>query len=130
MPCLIVALLALSAGGCANTQTGPDAIAGKPFELKAGVTASLPNGTRLTFERVKEDSRCPSGAQCIWAGVAVVTVRLQAPKGEPESRDVQMQPSEGVAFDAYSISLTALAPHPGQGGKRHRPTMWRPSSSM
>lgn len=121
MPCLIALFLAFSAGGCVNNQTGPDAIAGKPFELKTGVTASLPNGTRLTFEAVKEDSRCPADAQCIWAGDAVVIVVLKAPKGPPESRELHMRPSgPGITYDDYTITLTALAPYP-RAGQEIRP---------
>lgn len=113
MACLIALLLAFSAGGCLNNQTGPDAIAGKPFELKAGVTASLPNGTRLTFEKVTEDSRCPADAQCIWAGDGVVAVTLQAPKGPAESRELHTQQSQSrISYDDYIIALTGLAPYP------------------
>ena len=82
-----------------------------PFELKAGVTASLPNGTRLTFEKVTEDSRCPADAQCIWAGDGVVAVTLQTPKGPAESRELHTQASGSqISVPDYTIKLTALAP--------------------
>jgi hypothetical protein len=113
MACLIALLLAFSAGGCLNTQTGPDAVAGKPFELKAGATASLPNGTRLTFEKVTEDSRCPADVQCIWAGDGVVAVTLQAPKSPAESRELHTQANGSqISYSDYTIKLSALAPYP------------------
>ena len=75
------------------------------------MTASLPNGTRLTFDNVTEDSRCPADAQCIWAGDGVVAVTLQTPKGPAESRELHTQTTRitNLVSD-YTIKLTALAP--------------------
>lgn len=122
MPCLIVFLLAFSAVGCVNSQTGPDAVSGKPFELKAGVTASLPNGASLTFEKVNEDSRCPAGAQCIWAGDAVVAVTLKPSKGSAESHELHTQQSGSrISYDDHTVTLTALLPYP-RAGQDTRPS--------
>ena len=121
MPSFTVLLLVLSAGGFVSSQAGPEAVAGKPFELKAGATASLPNGARLTFEEVNEDSRCPADAQCIWAGDAVVTVTLKTPKASAEKHQLHMQPSGSrISYDDYTIALTALAPYP-RAGREIRP---------
>ena len=110
------AVVALAAAGCANRVTGPDVVTGTPFELGVGAAASLPNGSRLTFERVSADSRCPMDAFCVWAGDATVAVTLRAPNNASEPRELHTQPGGSqVPFSEYSITLTALAPYPRSG---------------
>lgn len=47
--------------------------------LRVGATVSVRNNSaRVTFVRVSEDSRCPVGVTCVWAGDAVVHVRVDA----------------------------------------------------
>ena len=80
-----LSLLALASGllGCQSDDPAP----GQTFNLVyqqpatvAGISATLAD----TY-----DSRCPSGAQCIWAGYAAVTVNF----------------SEGSETQTISISL-------------------------
>ena len=109
---LMVAALA-AAAGCFNGQTGPDAIAGRPFDLKAGAVSTLPDGTRLGFERVQSDSRCPMDAVCVWAGDATISVTLNPMKGATESREMHTQPvGSQISYANYTIALTALVPYP------------------
>jgi hypothetical protein len=101
------------AASCGNSVTGPDAVAGTPFALKAGATATLPNGSRLTFERVSADSRCPMDALCVWAGDATVAVTVKAPAGTAEARELHTEPGRSqMPFSDYTITLAALAPYP------------------
>ena len=37
----------------------------------------------VTFKGVSEDSRCPEGAQCIWAGVALAQVEVMGTSTRP-----------------------------------------------
>lgn len=82
--------------------------------LAVGETAVV-EGTPLTvrFVEVKEDSRCPTGVDCVWEGVAVTllevsdgtelhAITLQARAG--------IQQSTGVA--GYSLEISSLAPYP------------------
>lgn len=49
----------------------------EPFTLKLGQTTLFQDSDlHMTFEEVKEDSRCPVGAICASAGTATVAVRL------------------------------------------------------
>src|SRR5690242_16769885 len=82
---------ALAATACFNGPTAPDAVVGRPFDLKAGATSTLPDGTRLTFERVQSDSRCPMDALCVWAGDATVAVTLAPTKGSASSQELHTQ---------------------------------------
>ena len=109
---VVVLAAALAAAGC-YSPTGPDAVAGQPFELKAGAVSTLPDGSRLRFERVQSDSRCPMDVMCVWAGDAIVSVTLKPEKGAAESREVHTQPDGSqISYANYTIKLTALTPYP------------------
>ena len=109
---MLVLLAALGAAGCVN-PTSPDAVLGKPFELRTGASAELPDGSQLTFTRVVSDSRCPIDAICISAGDAEISVQLRPPKGQAESRPLHTQPSASrISYASYTIALTELTPYP------------------
>ena len=65
---LPVALLA----GCSPSGTGErQAALGEEFRLATGETIVIKGeDLKIRFEAVTADSRCPTGAQCIWAGEA------------------------------------------------------------
>jgi hypothetical protein len=109
----LILVVAASAAACVNGPTGPDAVAGRPFELKAGDTSTLPDGTRLKFERVRSDSRCPMDALCVWAGDATISVTLVPEKGAAASRELHTQPDGSqISYGSYAIRLTGLQPYP------------------
>lgn len=106
-------IAALSSAGCLDSPTGPDAVAGRPFELKAGAVSALPDGTRLRFDRVQSDSRCPMDVTCVWAGDATVAMTLTPSKGSAESLELHTQPTGShISYGIYTITLKALAPYP------------------
>ena len=73
--------IALVAFALTSQQTGaPEPALGRPFDVKAAEVATI-QGLHITFEGVSDDSRCPRGAQCVWAGDATVAVTLRPPKG-------------------------------------------------
>jgi hypothetical protein len=69
--------------GCTEVPaaSSPPALAGvveTEFALAPGQTASFAAlGLTVRFDRVSNDSRCPRGATCVWAGNAAVLVTLQ-----------------------------------------------------
>ena len=69
----VLALLAVHAAGAAPEL-------GQPFDLKPAEVATI-DGLQITFEGVSEDSRCPRGTQCAWAGDAAASFTLQKPTG-------------------------------------------------
>ena len=110
---IIVLVPALIVAACVNSPTGPDAVVGRPFDLKAGAVSVLPDGARLRFERVQSDSRCPMDALCVWAGDATISVTLNPARGATESREMHTQPTGSqISYANYTITLTALAPYP------------------
>jgi hypothetical protein len=83
------------------------------FKLRAGTSAILRDGLKVAFDGVRSDSRCPMDVMCVWAGDAVVTVRLSQPAGGQVERELHTD-SRGseASYLAYSIRLVALAPYP------------------
>jgi hypothetical protein len=110
---IITVVAAIVAAGCFTSPTGPDAVVGKPFELKVGAVSELPDGARMRFERVADDSRCPMDVMCVWAGDATLAITLTPSKGSAESRELHTQPSGSqISYSNYTIKLTALVPYP------------------
>ena len=73
---LVAALLITLTSGFAASLAPPERIApGTPFDLKLGASAKLVNWS-LTFVRVVSDSRCPPKVNCVWAGDAVLELRV------------------------------------------------------
>ena len=108
--------LAACASGGGNGPTSPTPSLNEEFVLAPGQTAAV-NGTnvRLTFERVKEDSRCPTDVTCVWEGDAVVVLKVKA-EAEEETREVHTQGGEPRSRKApagdYVVTLIRLQPAP------------------
>ena len=80
--------------------------------------ALLDTGLTITFETVVEDSRCPIGVTCVWAGDAVVRIRIDGPK--IEARVYTLHTSERSTREIWHgdvrVRLLALAPQPTTDG--------------
>ncbi|MEP6902484.1 MAG: hypothetical protein ABJA66_12085 [Actinomycetota bacterium] len=91
----------------ANAQTAQQVIVRLNKQAKA-------SRSKLTIKFVAvEDSRCPVGVNCIWAGNAKVTVKLTNSKGVSKTFDLNtnLQP-QTVTFEGYEIKLGEVTPHP------------------
>jgi hypothetical protein len=91
------------------------------FNLRKSETALI-KGTklRLSFSEVN-DSRCPQGVTCVWAGLATVTldVKLGSSKSQRitlTTRSITTHDSKEVG--SYKIALMAVNPYP----ERDKPT--------
>jgi hypothetical protein len=74
-------------------------------------------GLTLKFVSVVEDSRCPVGVDCIWAGNARIQVFASNSQG---SKMLTMNTGAGPLGDqygGYAIRLVSLTPQPPQHGK-------------
>ena len=109
---LLVALATVAIAGCSG-PTSPDAAAGTPFDLQVGATATLSNGFRIRFERIRSDSRCPLDVVCVRAGEAVIDVSLAASQGSVEVRQMRTDAAGSrIEYADHTIELTGLAPYP------------------
>lgn len=119
-PVLVAACLTLGLVGCGGRGADPapadgsnagngTAALGRDFTLRPGESLRLA-GTRstLTFVAVPEDSRCPEGVQCIWAGNAKLSLRLDE---QPFAINSTVEPRDAVV-QGYRFHLVGLTQRP------------------
>ena len=114
-------VLPMLAAGCINTfRMGP--VPGtderQQIEIPLGETRLLDEERlAVSFGRVMEDSRCPSGTQCITAGNAMVGLILHE-RGEatrPVRLNTHDQPRT-VSHEGYVITVVDVRPWPTTAG--------------
>jgi len=109
-------LLALMLMGFAHDpRTSGNVVAlGEQFKIKNGKEAVV-RGEKLSI-RVQSisDSRCPTGATCIWAGNGEVVIKVDKKnkKQVVATLNTSTEPKE-VAYRGFKIKLIALSPYPG-----------------
>lgn len=98
----------------AGCPGGPSQVArGQEFELRLEGTARI-TGTQLSvrFEAVEQDSRCPVDVTCVWAGNALVRLRLQGAGCDTLLRlNTGLEPRAGAGC-AIPLELRGLEPAP------------------
>jgi hypothetical protein len=90
-----------------------------PFQLEVGQTALLePQGLGVEFLEVVEDSRCPMGVECVWAGQALILIRVSG-EGDAQELTLQLGPKDSVTgvYESYSFDFLALDPYPQAPGQ-------------
>ena len=104
----------LLAAGCAGHSTSPSGTPlGQPFDLRAGTSAVVDGGLKVTFERVPSDSRCPMDALCIRAGEALVALTISQDGRNAVARELRTDSTASeTSYAGYAIKLIALAPYP------------------
>lgn len=70
----------------------------------------------LTFTEVIEDSRCPTGVQCVWAGRArIVIEKTEGGQTTPVELSTESAEASTAEVDGMVIRLVQLDPHPAEG---------------
>ncbi len=87
----IIALAALTLSGCISYHIQDDGVTRARF----GETVAV-DGPKVTPLALLDDSRCPVGVQCVWAGQVKITVRIDTGKGS-ETRELTLGKGEPVA---------------------------------
>lgn len=104
MKSIVLAIL-LSAVAC------PGWPAEQTVTLKQGESTSTVGGeSRVGFERVIGDSRCPKGVQCVWAGDAIVRIWIQHGAGMRES--IELHTHQGKSGATRNARIVRLDPYP------------------
>lgn len=66
---------------------------------------------RIRFVSLVEDSRCPAGTRCVWAGNARIQVRISDARGRSETFEMNTNTgAKGASFNGYAINLLSLEP--------------------
>jgi len=109
----------LCSDGSAVGRTGPNCEFAKcpdvtdiPYNTSDLVLGVGENGKagdlKITLNSVMQDSRCPSGVQCIWAGLVEVKINIS---GGSKSENVNISSGQTPhVFDGYSISIVSVSP--------------------
>ena len=70
-------------------------------------------GFSIKFVEMVEDSRCPAGTNCVWAGNAKVKITVRQGRHSQTFELNDMTQPTVVNYGGYDIKLTALTPKPG-----------------
>lgn len=110
----LTVIAACLGAACARNPTAPAGLPlGQRFDLRRGESALVQGGLRVTFDRVVSDSRCPIDAICVWAGEAVLLLKLSRGSDAPVEREVRADSSSPeILHSSYKIKALALAPYP------------------
>jgi hypothetical protein len=113
----IVLIIALSS---CKKEKDSSFVLNQSFTLAQGTKACLSSeNVCLTFEKVTNDSRCPSTAICFWEGVAEVNFLLQINQASyPFTLHTlkKLQYRKDTVIQGYTVKLEQLSPYPD--GKR------------
>jgi hypothetical protein len=87
---------------------------GQEFNIKKGKEVVIRGEkVRITFRSVLNDSRCPTGGVCVWAGNAQVAFEV-AKKNKKQvvvMLNTYSEPKE-IVYKGFKIKLIALSPYP------------------
>jgi len=102
-------LLTLTFGGVTIIEAKTQKIVKIQINQQKKVT-----GTKFTvkFLEMVEDSRCPTGTNCVWAGNAKIKVQVTKNGKAPKILELNSNGPETAAFEGHTFKLTALTPHP------------------
>ena len=121
---ILSVLLICSLAGCATpSQPGTSGTVtsstqvptGSQFELKPGQEARVQGSSlRIRFDGIAQDSRCPQGVQCVWAGNAVVNLRITS-ANTSLTLNTGLEP-KSAGIDSFTVILVDVKPAARQGG--------------
>jgi hypothetical protein len=104
---------------CDAEPAGPKP--GESFILAIGQRATLDAvHASVRFLAVSEDSRCPSQAQCVWAGDGAVVLEIAPAEGDAAEDTLHTNPESGpggVVLAGYELKLLRLDPYPDTPGE-------------
>ena len=112
----LIMFLSLKVLGCENRDLVLDSPASFPgvLDLRVGQSVRLPRGGfSVTFEKVTQDSRCPTGAMCVWAGDAGVELIFR--RSSSVARDCTLHTTldpKSIEIGQLSVRLKAVSPYP------------------
>jgi hypothetical protein len=109
--CAAMAMTAALYGRAAEPEIG------RPFDLKPDERVKL-GGLTITFEDTGDDSRCPTGETCMWAGDAAAAFTFEHAPAAAVHRTLHTNGryERQTAYDGFVIRLDDVKPYPKTGG--------------
>jgi hypothetical protein len=84
-----------------------------PTSLVLGIGERVPlAGGSLVLQRIAADSRCPKGAQCIWAGEVTLAFEYTPAGGAARGFQLSERTTPRTSLGSHDIELTGFAPCP------------------
>ena len=113
---LIAYVLLIASSGCTAVQTAAVVEPGASFTLAPGQTAAVKGSDiQITFNKVREDSRCPVDVTCVWAGDAKIEIVISRNGAADEAKILSITPPNNeAAVGNLRITFVSLAPVPRQ----------------
>ncbi len=120
---LLLSLLLISSLASAQPKAAPTPQIA--IKLEQGTSITL-KGKIISFETVIEDSRCPKYTNCVWAGQAVVQLKVTNQKGLETQRKIIIGAAKGNESENrvlykngnYTIEVIDLLPYPEEGAEK------------
>jgi hypothetical protein len=111
VPAPVLVLIAALAAAC-STPSGPDPVAlDHPFDLRVGETAVVfTDGLRITFQEVRNDSRCCIDCYCFWEGDAEVVLQVEMSPADREKVSIRLFTSRHADALGHHIEGRDLMP--------------------
>ena len=111
---LASACVVLWSYGCSTIQPAVVVEPGASFALAQGQTATVRGtDTRITFNLVREDSRCPVDVTCVWEGDAKIEI-VVAPSDSASTRTLSLRSPNETRVGNLRIRFVGLSPVPRQ----------------
>ena len=89
---------------------------GHPFEMRPAEVVTIQR-VRITFDNVSDDSRCPAGASCMWAGDAAAVFTLETPPSAALHCTLHTNGrfDRETEYGGLIVRLEGIKPHPREG---------------
>lgn len=113
---LVFLLVAILASCAQDPIIGRKVSLNEQFTIKAGHQVVI-KGEKLSvqFSSVQNESRCPTGVQCVWEGNAAISIEVSKKRKKSVqailNTNTTIQPNE-VAYKKYRVKLLGLNPYP------------------
>jgi hypothetical protein len=112
MKTLILGLIMMLTGGGVAAFAAPQASETAALAVK-GKKKFIRSKVTVEFLSVLEDSRCPTGVDCVWAGNAKISIRVR--RDGAAAKTIELNTASGdqsAVYEGYTIALASLTPHP------------------
>ena len=75
---------------------------------------------KIKFVSLIEDSRCPIGTNCVWAGNAKIKIEISRGKSSKTFELSTMLEPKSATYKGFQIKLVSLTPVPGENIRINR----------
>jgi len=111
---ILIAILFIS---CQKSPVVKSVELNQEFSLKAGDTGIIKDLQGSLKVVSINDSRCPEGVQCIWAGSADVIIAIESESTGAVNDTLRSYDKPVITLADFSISLIEVAPYPKVKGQ-------------